>query len=466
MFFDYTIQTTQTVASVGPIVSYAKYVKDQYSKSTAATVAVDRAADELLAAVLSAKHSENGGTSAAADVQVANGAAADVQVANGAAADGQVENRAAADDGVGGRRMRLYRPLAKHLSYDSEYWKTAGTAAGAVHGDAERADAFGRRSDFPQLAAYRAPFPPKSVLDVMKYVTGTSHRPPAKAAAGLGAGREYMVAQESRYVPIRPAEEVNRFLPDADAPPTGGSKRFRNKFGPPVFLTPPIMAFPDDFMKPPNTDAKFSMDFVTANAADVVLQEGSASVPSHTGVVFHQSSGMATGYPVPDAPAPAVVQQVPKKVKNGKPKNKKPISVMVDIYPLTDHEHEENEQGLHPFVLFAADDTQQSFLSYRPCSVPPLPSRSPTYNITAVSLPRTRLTSPGSFTHPRLPRIPGATFSFSFSNGDPMKNVHVGSFAKNLSPRPSKNYRINRVLNRIQIVQIIGSWFNFWFNSK
>lgn len=223
---------------------------------------------------------------------------------------------------------------------------TAGDGAATGVEDMGRADAFGRRSDFPQLAAYRAPFPPKSVLDVMKYVTGPPYRSSSVETAG-GGGRDYMMAQESRYVPIRPAEDVNRFLPDAGVPPpTGGSKRFRNKFGPPVFLTPPMMAFPDDFMKPPDPGARFSMNFETAAApADVVLQEGSANVPSHTGVVFQSQPAIVNTYPVPDAPIPTGAV-VPKKVKNGKAKNKKPISLMVDIYPLAaDHEHEENQQG-------------------------------------------------------------------------------------------------------------------------
>ncbi|XP_025424501.1 uncharacterized protein LOC112693587 [Sipha flava] len=306
-FFDYTIQTTQTAATpVGPVVSYAKYVKDKHWTSVAVADAVDRAAvDRPLAAVPGSERPES---------------------TTDEASDGTV------DDGDRGRRTRLYRPLNKHLSYDSDYWRTVGAGA------EKRADVPGRRSDFPQLAAYRAPFTPKSVVNVMKYVTGS---PPHHRAPAGGQG-EFMAAQESRYVAIRPAEEVNRFLPDADAPPAGGSKRFRNKFGPPVFLTPPMVAFPDDFMKPPSPGAQFSTDFETA-AADVVFHEGSATVPLHTDVVFrHQQPTTSTGYAVPDAPVAEAA--VPNKPKNGKAKNKKPISMVVDIYPLADREHEDVEQ--------------------------------------------------------------------------------------------------------------------------
>lgn len=93
------------------------------------------------------------------------------------------------------------------------------------------------------------------------------------------------------------------------------------------------MSFPDDFMKPPNPDARYSVDFQNTVPMDLTVHEGAASVPSHTDVVFHSP----IEYPVPDAPKP-------KKVKKKRPKNKKPISVMLDIYPVTDEERE-SEQG-------------------------------------------------------------------------------------------------------------------------
>jgi len=77
------------------------------------------------------------------------------------------------------------------------------------------------------------------------------------------------------------------------------------------------------------------MDFESDVPLDLTLQEGSASIPSHTGVIFRPPFN--NGYPIPDTPKP-------KKVKNKNKRNKKPISVMLDIYPLSDSEHE-NEQG-------------------------------------------------------------------------------------------------------------------------
>jgi hypothetical protein len=377
-FFDYTIQTTQTAATpVGPVVSYAKYVKDKHWTSVAVADAVDRAAvDRPLAAVPGSERPES---------------------TTDEASDGTV------DDGDRGRRTRLYRPLNKHLSYDSDYWRTVGAGA------EKRADVPGRRSDFPQLAAYRAPFTPKSVVNVMKYVTGS---PPHHRAPAGGQG-EFMAAQESRYVAIRPAEEVNRFLPDADAPPAGGSKRFRNKFGPPVFLTPPMVAFPDDFMKPPSPGAQFSTDFETA-AADVVFHEGSATVPLHTDVVFrHQQPTTSTGYAVPDAPVAEAA--VPNKPKNGKAKNKKPISMVVDIYPLADREHEDVEQGqLRPHSF---DDIR----SYRVPQVPsPVPVIRARYYCLFPSVHRVR--------KPRRFRTPGPNYSFIVFNGDPDGKVDHRSF--------------------------------------
>ncbi|XP_003243367.1 uncharacterized protein LOC100574670 isoform X1 [Acyrthosiphon pisum] len=305
-FYDYTVPTTQG-ASTGPIVNYAKYVKE---RNTMTTQMVNRPTDGLLTSVLGVQNAENYTARALAD---------DVDITK-RFDDGKLGN---------GRHMRLYPQLAsqhpEYLSYDSNYWRTDLNKNSKL----EYTDSiygFNRRSDFPQLAAYRAPFPPKSILDVMKYVTGAPHK------ANIP---EYMIAQESkphRYYPIRPAEEVNRFLPDVNTP-SANLRRFRNKFGPPVFLTPPIMSFPDDFMKPPDLDARYSMDFENDIPLDLTLQEGSASVPSHTGVIFRPPFN--DGYPVPDSPKP-------KKVKNKR--KKKPISVMLDIYPLSDSEHE-NEQA-------------------------------------------------------------------------------------------------------------------------
>jgi len=288
-------------------VSYAKYVKE---KNTMTTQMVNRSTDGLLTTILGVQNADNHTTRASAD---------DVVIAK-RIDDGKLGN---------GRHMRLYPQLAPkqpaYLSYDSNYWRTNLNKNNKL----EYTDGmygFNRRSDFPQLAAYRAPFPPKSILDVMKYVTGAPHK------ANIP---EYMIAQESnphRYYPIRPAEEVNRFLPDGNTPSTN-LRRFRNKFGPPVFLTPPIMSLPDDFMKPPDLDARYSMDFESDVPLDLTLQEGSDSTPSHTDVIFRPPFN--SGYPVPDSPKQ-------KKVKNKR--NKKPISVMLDIYPLSDNEHE-NEQG-------------------------------------------------------------------------------------------------------------------------
>jgi len=290
-------------------VSYAKYVKE---KNTMTTQIVNHSTDGLLTAVFGVQNANNHTTHTSAD---------DVVIAK-RIDDGKLGNS--------DRHMRLYPQLTPqqpaYLSYDSNYWRTNLNKNSKL----EYTDGmygFNRRSDFPQLAAYRAPFPPKSILDVMKYVTGAPHK---------SNSPEYMIAQESnhhhRYYPIRPAEEVNRFLPDGNTP-SANLRRFRNKFGPPVFLTPPITSFPDDFMKPPDLDARYSMDFESEIPLDLTLQEGSASTPTHTGVIFRPPFN--NGYPVPDSPKQ-------KKVKNKR--NKKPISVMLDIYPLSDNEHE-NEQG-------------------------------------------------------------------------------------------------------------------------
>lgn len=272
------------------------------------TQTVDRSTDGLPAAVLEVQMADTTRVPMEDGVVIAN-----------KVDDGRLGN---------GRHMRLYSTAPQrstYLSYDSSYWRNSLNKnrrleySDGIYG----AD---RRSDFPQLAAYRAPFPPKSILDVMKYVT---RAPPHREEV-----LEHMIAQESnsRYYPIRLAEEVNRFLPDVNKPGTN-LRRFRNKFGPPVFLTPPNMSLPDDYMKPPNPDARFSMDFDSSvPAVDLTLQEDSASVPSHTGVIFRPP--VNDGYPVPDYPKP-------KKVKTRR--NKKPISVMLDIYPLPDNEHENDE---------------------------------------------------------------------------------------------------------------------------
>jgi len=299
-------------SSAGPLANYAKYVKDRQSvRATNSTPAVDYG---LLAAVLSVKNAEN---------------------YTAPSADGRAAMTKRTDGGNHPRIMRLFpaprtrRPV--HASYETAAaaGHRDGVARGRQHPDyPDGMYGFGRRSDFPQLTAYRAPFPPKSVLDVMKYVTGA---PPQLKIP------EYMVAQESkrRYAPIRPADEVNRFLPDAGGAPHGNSKRFRNKFGPPVFLTPPVMTHPDDFMKPPSPSAHYSMDFESSRPGDLSLQEVSSSIQSHTDVVFH--SPINNNYPVADTP-------LPKRVKNKKAKNKKPISVMLDIYPIANHDHD-SDQG-------------------------------------------------------------------------------------------------------------------------
>lgn len=328
MFFDYTIPATQAAASTGPIESYAKYVKSK--QSTAAAHTANRSSDVLLSTMLAMQNSENYTTT-----------------------DGGPQRTDNDDhDGSAGalRHARMYQqPPLRRSAYsaygpDYEYWRNRDATANR-NDRLEYPDGiygFNRRSDFPQLTAYRAPYPPKSVVDVMKYVTG---RPPRKS--NRTPPRDYMVAQESqlRYVPIHPAEEVNKYLPDAVAPAKGTSKRFRNKFGPPVYLTPPRIALPDDFMKPPDRDAGYSTSFMgEAPLPDVVAstQDASASsVQSHTDVVYHSPAN--TRYAVPDSPAP------PKKAKKKKPKGKKPISVMLDIYPMPEgYENEpeqENEEG-------------------------------------------------------------------------------------------------------------------------
>lgn len=303
-FFDYTIPTTQA-APIGPIVSYAKYVKEKKTTTTN-TGAVNRSTDGLLAAVLGMKNAENYTIRVSTDDVITK------------RIDNKLEN---------GRRMRLYpitsqRPI--YLSHNSNY-RNAKNNNEKVTDYTEDIYGFSRRSDFPQLAAYRAPFPPKSILDVMKYVTGSPF---------VADIPEFMMAQESknRYTPILPAEKNNK--PEVNSP-KGNSKRFRNKFGPPVFLTPPVMELPDDFMKPPSPDASYSMDFETNVPLDFTVHEGSDSIPSHTDVIFH--SPTKNNFPIPDTPTP-------KKPKPKRIKNRKPISVMVDIYPLMDDEHE-NEQG-------------------------------------------------------------------------------------------------------------------------
>lgn len=291
----------------GPSASYAKYVKDKQTTSSngAAAAAADYG---LLAAVLGVRHAEN--STSAADVAAR-------RIDDHTESTGHQHQHQL-------RAMRLFpvpgrRPLPPAVRAAHEPRR--------VYPDGMYG--FGRRADFPQLAAaYRAPFPPKSVLDVMKYVTGA---PPFRLRA---AAPDRMLAQESkvpslpRYVAIRPADDVNRFLPDAaGGPPHGGSTRFRNKFGPPVFLTPPVQSHPDDFMKPPSPGAGYSADFERPGPAELGLGpdgQSSASVQSHTDAVFHRQP-VHNDYPVPDTP-------VPKRTKSKRAK--KPISVMLDIYPL------------------------------------------------------------------------------------------------------------------------------------
>lgn len=324
-FFDYTIQSGQT-ASPGPVVSYARYIRDKQTT----TNPVNRSTDGLLAAVLGVKNAENYTSTTAR-------APADDDFVMAKRIDG---GSALAND----RHVRLYATASQRpvypAPYDLGHWKTNGHKN--PYGKLEYSDGlygFGRRSDFPQLqAAYRAPFPPKSILDVMKYVTGSPPPPPPPPLLSYRT-TDYMTAQESRnrYMPIRPAEEVNRYLPDVVAPPSSNSKRFRNKFGPPVYLQPPITAFPDDFMKPPSPGARYAMDFGTdVPLQDMALQEESASVPLHTDAVFHSPIDNIL-YPVPDAPTLT-------RAKIKKLKNKRPISVMLDIYPIADHE-QDDEHG-------------------------------------------------------------------------------------------------------------------------
>lgn len=375
MFFDYTMPATQAAASStgGPIVSYAKYVKSKQSTATGGHTA-NRSTDGFLGTMLAVKNSENYTTSADDGPQRTDGD--DV-------GDGDDKSAGAV------RHARIYqRTPPRRSAYsaygpDYDYWRTAADATDATDAAADRSGrleyysdgiyGFNRRSDFPQLAAYRAPFPPKSVVGLMKYVTGrpprrkqngTPEPPPQPPPQPSAPSRDdHMVAQESslRYVPIRPAEEVNKFLPDAVAPAKGNSKRFRNKFGPPVYLTPPRAALPDDFMKPPERDAGYSTSFtVHVPASDVATAQQDASsagsaVQSYTDVVYRLPTG-AVRYAVPDSPAPPSPSPSPspsspskKAKKNWHRGNKKPISVMLDIYPMPggrENEHyQESEEG-------------------------------------------------------------------------------------------------------------------------
>ncbi|XP_050523499.1 uncharacterized protein LOC126895554 isoform X2 [Daktulosphaira vitifoliae] len=226
------------------------------------------------------------------------------------------------------RQMRMYSPTTvqrpSYLSYGPGYWKLNvlknGKYPDGMYG-------FSRKSDFPQLAAYRAPFPPKSVINVMKYVTGPPRRPPP----------DFMVAQESgnRYFPIQAAGDVNNHLPEVLQPPKIGSRRFRNRYGPPVYLNPPktIDSLPDDFMKPPDPNAGYAMNFENVDLpVDLTVHEESYNIPTHTDVVFH----------TPRSPVVVKPNQV-KKLKKAKPKNKKPIRMMLDIYPITENENHQQQ---------------------------------------------------------------------------------------------------------------------------
>ncbi|XP_050442466.1 uncharacterized protein LOC126846728 isoform X2 [Adelges cooleyi] len=304
-FFDFAIPSVQTPMTGGPVVSYAKYVKDKQTVPGA----VDSSTDGLLTALLGVKYGENF-TEAPAPV-------------NGSFLTDRMDE----DELGNARRTRMYAARQRPAlpSYGPGYWKL-NVLRGGKYPDGMYG--FGRRSDFPQLTAYRAPYPPRGVVNVMKYVTGS----PVQAVP------DFMVAQESgvRYVPVRAAEDVNRHLPDV-APPKTGSKRFRNRYGPPVYLTPPASAFPDDFMKPPEPDARYSMGFESQVPVDLTVSQGSINVPSHTGVVFH--SPPSTRMPVAVKPKKPVKK--PPKVK--RPVNKKPISVMLDIYPLSDADTEHEQ---------------------------------------------------------------------------------------------------------------------------
>ncbi|VVC27002.1 Hypothetical protein CINCED_3A008488 [Cinara cedri] len=341
-FSDYTIPTTQA-AFTGPAMSYAKYAKDK-QLTTITTDPVVRKSDGLLYAVLGLQNAENYTTTCSPTIGEDV-----VTAANRLDDNGRLEY---------GRRMRLYPTTFKTQRPTDDvhpgsvrfpnYQKNAMDSELKYHSDSVYG--FGKRSDFPQLTAYQAPFPPKSILDVMKYVT-TVGSPPRKFDVPV---EEYMTAQESktRYVPIRAAEEVNRLLPDMVAPTSDPTRRFRNKFGPPFIYTPkpPVMALPDDFMKPPDPDAHFSVNFEkdAVPMADLTVQEESANFPSHTGVVFHHppsltdlvyhSSTTENIYPEPDVTTPRTIIK-----KNRRKKNQKPISVMLDIYPLSDNEDEDDE---------------------------------------------------------------------------------------------------------------------------
>lgn len=212
---------------------------------------------------------------------------------------------------------------------------------------------FDRKSDFPQLASYQAPFAPKSILDIMRYVTTADPRRHDVDAAE----DEFMTAQESRtrYVPVSTAEEVNRLLPDAVVPTSDPTRRFRNKFGPPSVRRPeqPAMPLPDDFMKPPDPDAHYSINFEEAvlPATDLVVRENSANFPSHTDVVFRNPPPHTDVVNRPTKaddgvlPEPAVTTPVMKIKKHRRKKNQKPISVMLDIYPLDSDDEDKDEDG-------------------------------------------------------------------------------------------------------------------------
>lgn len=259
-----------------------------------------------------------------------------------------------------GRRMRPYpiafrtQPPAGHAHSGSGSPDNRKTAMDSeLKYESDSVYEFGRRSEFPQLASYQAPFAPKSILDVMRYVTSAG---PPRREADAGED-EFMTAQESRtrYVPARTAEEVNRLQPDAVVPTSDPTRRFRNKFGPPDERRPeePAMALPDDFMKPPDPDAHYSMNFeeTVMPAADLAVQANPANFPSHTNVVFHSPPPHTDVVNRPTTadgvlPAPDVTTPKTKIKKHRRKKNQKPISVMLDIYPLdSDEDEDDDDEG-------------------------------------------------------------------------------------------------------------------------
>lgn len=354
-FSDFTIPTTQA-AFTGPAMSYARYAKDKQSMAIMAESVVRSTDNQLSAAVLDLQNSKNHTTTCCPTVH-------DDVVATTKRID---ENSILKNS----RQMRLYQTMFKiqrptNYVYSSsrlpEYQKKAMDGELKYHTDSVYE--FDRRSDFPQLATYQTPFSPKSIVDVMKYVT-TIGSPPKKADAAV---EEYMVAQETktRYVPIQVAEEINRLLPETVIPTSDSTMRFRNQFGQPNthslkipivsypddFMKPPDhdTSYPDDFMKPPDPDASYSMNFKenAVSAVHLTVKNKSTNFPSNTEVVFRHPpktnivfspSSINNNYPVFNVTRPET------NLKNRhKKKNQKPISVMLNIFPLSDNENEDDQ---------------------------------------------------------------------------------------------------------------------------